>query len=811
MVVNFTIQVDSVNGSDGEAVLMRKDASSGEYAQIDDQGAVIAYTGDWTGDWTVPNETQDYGLSAKLPFAEGHHGSIEHLQVRFNYTDADGESAYIDSDEITVCRGTYVSFRESLLGGSGFAAYFDLDTEILPDPSKITCSATIEINGRTVELSTSISDGVLSVGGLFEEILEAGETINTMGPVKVTLNYNDGDADWTVEAEGEIDRSPQISIDQVLVGSTLNGPGGLRSTLIEYSVYGNGALVSGHSVKLIQGDYSKSWDNEEEGDFTINDSIVLDGDDGYLYYPSTGMSVEVTVWYSLDQGETWEEKTETTTDIQECDCGLEVEIDSSYHSSDGIEVNGTVTLDSSILNKSDDPCGYSAVISGARIEWLPADPEATPNAVDFEYTDSSISLDDPLSRGVSREFSVWGSPPPSSATGYRLYVDADNASGTMGGKTYTYVGTLTGTATFDFPEPATLSVTVDGGKGTNEGGLLSASGTATIGYDPSTDATGGELQSFFINWYGSSGTEPIDSTYFVDGEAGVSISSSLTSSSSGQFVYAYSFSGVSVPSNAYGFTVEIYGAVLKDSKQIDWPYGESAKADILLANLFTLDFFDYDEEQGLHGYFDLTSPALAGDLEGLVFTRFKEDAVDGTYSDDDYFLHYDDSGFVGMEDTDFEPVKPNTYYIQVKATYLGHEYSSEKVRINIEYPTLESSSDATFIESHPNYVEGNNTFTITAEIEVWVDPDYTMSPTLSMTASDVVLVWDSDAQPQPATITVTGPNDEGDGYYLFTVSTSAVEVPDEAKEVKLSCNVQVAYGDETATIKVSDEPMYTFP
>ena len=33
----------------------------------------------------------------------------------------------------------------------------------------------------------------------------------------------------------------------------------------------------------------------------------------------------------------------------------------------------------------------------------------------------------------------------------------------------------------------------------------------------------------------------IDSTYFVDGEAGVSISSSLTSSSSGQFVYAWPF------------------------------------------------------------------------------------------------------------------------------------------------------------------------------------------------------------------------------------------------------------------------------
>ena len=452
---------------------------------------------------------------------------------------------------------------------------------------------------------------------------------------------------------------------------------------------------------------------------------MLTSDDGYLYYSSTGMSVEVTVWYSLDQGETWEEKTETTTDIQECDCGLEVEIDSSSHSSDGIEISGTVTLDSSILNKSDDPCGYSAVISGARIEWLPADPEATPNAVDFEYTDSSISLDDPLSRGVSREFSIWGSSPPSSATGYRLYVDADNASGTMGGKTYTYVGTLTGTATFDFPEPATLSVTVDGGKGTNEGGLLSASGTATIGYDPSTGATGGELQSFFINWYNASGTA-YDSDY-IDEDA---VEWSMTGSSDGQYTFSYSLSGVSAPPDAYGFTVEIYGAVLKGSKQIDWPYGESAKADIPITSVFGNGSFTYNMEQGLFGNIDLTDPAVADDLSGLSFAIFAEDEVIDTVSSNDFFDHEDDSNFVGFTYDDFVPEWPNNYYVQASATYEGRTHYSAKIKVNLPpfvpnlAPTVTIDEDRSGDYDETLYVYG--TFTIGYDVT-----DYSYSATIT--------------------------------------------------------------------------------
>lgn len=435
MLVHYSINVDSVQGTEGEAVLMRKDSSSGEYLQVDGESASIKYAGDWTGAWKVPNDTETEPLAAVIPFAEGHQGSIERLKVRFNYSNANGDG-YIDSDELVLCRGTYVGFDGSSSGVSGFSGVFAIDKEILPDPSKLTVvSATIDINGTTRQLETflDIEEGVLLAGAEYASILDSDETITSMGPVKVTLNYNDGDADWTVTAEGEIDRTPGVDIWQALVGSTLNGPGGLRSALIDYSINDNGSAVKSSSVTLKQGEHTKTWtDTEGNLDVTINDSIALDDD--YLFYPSVGMEIEVAVTYVLDGAE--QTKTETYTDIQQCDCYLETKITSMQNIDGDMElINGTITLKS--LNG--DPCSYTATLEeAASILWLPAEPYATPTLISgYRFTLDKTTL----SVGESASFEAIDWPPSTSDGSFEMTVDAE-ATGTMGGVAYEYVGGL---------------------------------------------------------------------------------------------------------------------------------------------------------------------------------------------------------------------------------------------------------------------------------------------------------------------------------------------------------------------------------
>ena len=300
----------------GSLVLYERN-SGGTYEPRSDGGATLYYEGDETDYWD-PSE-MDSCLVAYNQLDPDESGRIDWFRVRFNYTFPDGSSGYVDSDEFAVCQGTYVGFDGSSSGVSGFSGVFAIDKEILPDPSKLTVvSATIDINGTTRQLETSldIEEGVLLAGAEYASILDSDETITSMGPIKVTLNYNDGDVDWTVTAEGEIDRTPGVDIWQALVGSTLNGPGGLRSALIDYSINDNGSAVKSSSVTLKQGEHTKTWtDTEGNLDVTINDSIALDDD--YLFYPSVGMEIEVAVTYVLDGAE--QTKTETYTDIQQCD------------------------------------------------------------------------------------------------------------------------------------------------------------------------------------------------------------------------------------------------------------------------------------------------------------------------------------------------------------------------------------------------------------------------------------------------------------------------------------------------------------
>ena len=236
----YAIDVDSVQGTEGEAVLMRKDGSSGEYRQVDGESAAIEYAGDWTGTWTVPNETETEPLTASLPFAEGHRGSIERLKVRFNYSNANGDD-YIDSDEIVLCRGTYIGAGETFLGASGFSVRFPLDTDLV-DPGKVKgVSATIMVDGTGVPLpedSISISsDGTASVGCLMEYLAEQGVSLAYDGssyPVKVTLLYEDGDVSWENSSTGSVDmpnRGDYITGGYVgpLSGSDIT-PAGFRAT-----------------------------------------------------------------------------------------------------------------------------------------------------------------------------------------------------------------------------------------------------------------------------------------------------------------------------------------------------------------------------------------------------------------------------------------------------------------------------------------------------------------------------------------------------------------------------------------------------
>ncbi len=239
--VHYSIDVDSVQGTEGEAVLMRKDSSSGEYLQVDAESAAIEYAGDWTGTWTVPNETETEPLTASLPFAEGHRGSIERLKVRFNYSNANGDD-YIDSDEIVLCRGTYIGAGETFLGASGFSVSFPLDTDLV-DPGKVKgVSATIMVDGTGIPLpedSISVSsDGTASVGCLMEYLAEQGVSLAYDGssyPVWITLLYEDGDVSWENSSTGSVDM-PNVGnyvtggIAQPLSGNPHIDPTGFSAT-----------------------------------------------------------------------------------------------------------------------------------------------------------------------------------------------------------------------------------------------------------------------------------------------------------------------------------------------------------------------------------------------------------------------------------------------------------------------------------------------------------------------------------------------------------------------------------------------------
>ena len=292
--VHYSIDVDSVQGTEGEAVLMRKDSSSGEYLQVDGESAAIEYAGDWTGTWTVPNETETEPLTASLPFAEGHRGSIERLKVRFNYSNANGDD-YIDSDEIVLCRGTYIGAGETFLGASGFSVSFPLDTDLV-DPGKVKgVSATIMVDGTGVPLpedSISISsDGTASVGCLMEYLAEQGVSLAYDGssyPVWITLLYEDGDVSWENSSTGSVDmpnRGDYITGGYVgpLSGSDIT-PAGFRATFfLDAEVIGHpnneqpyegGRTLDLSSVTLVR-NYSGTEITVEDVDFSPAESPTL--------------------------------------------------------------------------------------------------------------------------------------------------------------------------------------------------------------------------------------------------------------------------------------------------------------------------------------------------------------------------------------------------------------------------------------------------------------------------------------------------------------------------------------------------------
>ena len=290
----YAIDVDSVQGTEGEAVLMRKDGSSGEYRQVDGESAAIEYAGDWTGTWTVPNETETEPLTASLPFAEGHRGSIERLKVRFNYSNANGDD-YIDSDEIVLCRGTYIGAGETFLGASGFSVSFPLDTDLV-DPGKVKgVSATIMVDGTGVPLpedSISISsDGTASVGCLMEYLAEQGVSLAYDGssyPVWITLLYEDGDVSWEDSSTGSVDmpnRGEYITGGYVgpLSGSDIT-PAGFRATFfLDAEVIGHpttaqpyegGRTLDLSSVTLVR-NYSGTEITVEDVEFSPAESPTL--------------------------------------------------------------------------------------------------------------------------------------------------------------------------------------------------------------------------------------------------------------------------------------------------------------------------------------------------------------------------------------------------------------------------------------------------------------------------------------------------------------------------------------------------------
>ena len=599
--VHYSIDVDSVQGTEGEAVLMRKDSSSGEYLQVDGESAAIEYAGDWTGTWTVPNETETEPLTASLPYAEGHRGSIERLKVRFNYSNANGDD-YIDSDEIVLCRGTYIGAGETFLGASGFSVSFPLDTDLV-DPGKVKgVSATIMVDGTGVPLpedSISISsDGTASVGCLMEYLAEQGVSLAYDGssyPVKVTLLYEDGDVSWENSSTGSVDmpnRGDYITGGYVgpLSGSDIT-PAGFRATFfLDAEVIGHptttqpyegGRTLDLSSVTLVR-NYSGTEITVEDVEFSPAESPTL----SFTYNAPSDEQltpgdyrVEVELRYNdpnadppvvdlIDNG------SKEFTVKGAPSFSMAVTAGSPDYSDFMLAGSGEVVYTCSPLD------GFSIEPHSALIELYDESHESV-GSVPLEEDDYMIEWEEQVKDSgagtITQPFGFYD-------------VDLAEYEEAKYFKVHIYSGVTypDGTVTeedaasdfiaieSDDPEISTMTVTVDSSSVTDN--HFSANGTATISYDSSLSYTG-ELQSFFINWYDSD--HKLLTSTFREGPGEAEWSgSNLPGSFTASFSVYYDFTGTDWEDQARYFTVTIYGGLKDGGSYVDWPDDESAETAI---------------------------------------------------------------------------------------------------------------------------------------------------------------------------------------------------------------------------------------
>ena len=599
--VHYSIDVDSVQGTEGEAVLMRKDSSSGEYLQVDGESAAIEYAGDWTGTWTVPNETETEPLTASLPYAEGHRGSIERLKVRFNYSNANGDD-YIDSDEIVLCRGTYIGAGETFLGASGFSVSFPLDTDLV-DPGKVKgVSATIMVDGTGVPLpedSISISsDGTASVGCLMEYLAEQGVSLAYDGssyPVWITLLYEDGDVSWEDSSTGSVDmpnRGEYITGGYVgpLSGSDIT-PAGFRATFfLDAEVIGHPTTTQPYegekelklsSVTLVR-NYSGTEITVEDVEFSPAESPTL----SFTYNAPSDEQlapgdyrVEVELRYNdpnadppvvdlLDNG------SKEFTVKGAPSFSMAVTDVSSEYSDFMLEGSGKVVYTCSPLD------GFSIEPHSALIE-LYNESYGSEGSVYLEEDDSMIAWEEQVKDSgagtITQSFDFYDVDLAEyeEAKYYTVHI--------YSGVTYPD-GTVTEEdAESDFiaiesddPGISTMTVTVDSSSVTDN--HFSANGTATISYDSSLSYTG-ELQRFYINWYDYDHKLLASTFREGPGEAEWSGSNSPGSFTASFSVY-YDFTGTDWEDDISYFTVEIVGGLKDGGSYVDWPDDESAETAI---------------------------------------------------------------------------------------------------------------------------------------------------------------------------------------------------------------------------------------
>ena len=422
---------------------MQKD-SGGNFSELSDSEARITYPGGMTGSWTIPSGGGD-PLRAYLPIPSDQMGAIDRLKVRFNYTMPDGTTDYIDSDEVAIWRGTYVGSGSVEQYSSGFIATFPIDTATITDLSGVTISsASVTINGVVHDLTehASLSDGVVKVGCSYMYYVDfgAGETIDSIGPVVLKLNYKEDGVDWDAEAEGDItlDMSPQVGFDHVYAWSELNVVGGLRRAEVAYSINRRGATINGSVVTISyksNPSYTKSVSMEGDGDLLA----VFTLDDALPSYPSDGWNIDVMVDYTLN-GEHLT-KTVRTDEVKQFTCPLEITVESAEYVDGSLaRISGWVRL----APDADDPYTYSATLTGLDLTGSPLpDPEPTGiPEIQFFIDNDSWEENNTLEQGTSRYFSAEKDFETDSVEQYELTIYAATASG--GG--YVYVGGLQGHA-----------------------------------------------------------------------------------------------------------------------------------------------------------------------------------------------------------------------------------------------------------------------------------------------------------------------------------------------------------------------------